>query len=188
MKKSLLFLTVIVSSALFTSSLKADDFFPQGDFSSGSVGALPENWTGHEQPHLDRVKGSHELVEEGDETFLRLEKQNEQSVLRVESTEEIPKGTKEVTLSVTDRVIDIIPGIENPNRYNFRVGVAFKDAENKTLKDGTPQISRNRSVPEWKTQTVTYEVPEGATSVTISLMMLECTGIWEVQTVELTAN
>lgn len=186
MKLLHLFPAILISTALVSPSLMAENALPQGDFHSGVAGGLPVGWDGHQQPHLDRVKGTHELVMEGDETFLRLEKQLEDSVLRVETSQKLPEGTQEITLSVTDRVMDITPGADNPNRNVFRVGVAFRDAADNVLQEATPQIARLGTRSDWKTDNVTYQVPEGADNVAISLMMLNCSGIWEVQTVSLT--
>ena len=188
MKSSRFFFGVLLASSLLASSLHAENLLPQGNFSTGELGGLPDKWIGHQAAHLTRVSGSHDLVSDGTETFLRLQKQNESGVLKVESSQSIPKGTKAVTLRITDRVIDIIPGSENPNRNVFRVGVSFEDASKQKIQDATPQIARHKSFLQWKTESLTYEVPEGTENISISLTMLNCTGTWEIQLVELTAE
>ncbi len=183
-----LILTIVTASSLVASSLLAGNILPQGDFTDGAPGELPKGWSGHQQPHLNRINGAHKIEEENGEKFLRLEKVNEESVLKVDAVQELPVGTKEVTLTITDRVVDIIPGSENPNRNVLRVGVNFLDAQDQVVKEGTPQIARSRTAAEWKTDSVSYEVPEGVAKVSVSLMLLQCAGIWEIQTVELTTN
>lgn len=188
MKTSLLIPVTLIAFSLTVSPTVAESLLPQGDFGSNEVGGLPAGWTGHQAAHLTRVNGSHQIVEQEGERFLQLKKQQTESTLLVETSQAIPKGTKLVTLTITDRVIDIIPGSENPNRNVFRVGFSFRDASNQILKEARPQISRFKSYSTWKTESVTYEVPEGAENVSISLALLNCVGTWEIQSVELTAE
>lgn len=177
----------LVSTVLAT-PLLAEEVLLEGDFTTGTVGELPEGWTGHQPAHLDRIEGSHELVAEGGESFLRLTKENEESVLRVQTVKPVPKGTETITVTVVDRVIAIVPGSANPNRDVLRVGVGFLDASNQMLKAATPQISRNETTSSWKPESVSYDVPEGTENVSVDLTILSCTGIWEIQSVEVTTE
>lgn len=162
----------------------ADNLVPSGDFETD--GPLPEQWEGHKAPHLDRIAGSHDVVTEDGVTFLRLTKENPDSAMQVKTTMDLPGGTRQVSLDIRSRVPAVQPGEENPGRNRFRAGVSFHDATGKKVGEGNPQIAYGEPVPDWKSDSATYDVPEGAVKMELGFSLLSCTGIWEIDSVTVT--
>jgi hypothetical protein len=146
---------------------------------------LPEAWTGHQQAHLDRIEGSHSIVQVENEIFLRLTKNNMESVLQIKTTVDLPPHAEKMRLVMEHRVPQITLPETKPGRNRFRVGVTFLDADGKSIKSHTPQIAVGEPINDWASAEQMYDVPTGAVKVEIGIGQLLCSGIWEIKDLEL---
>jgi hypothetical protein len=172
---------------LLVNASAGKDLFPAGNFENAREGTLPTGWSGHLSPHLNRIDGSHSIVRQGDDVFLRLSKGKPESTLRVISEVPLPEGAKTIILTLDNRVVALQQGSQNPNRDTMRVSVGFLDSHNEIIRDATPQIAHHRARNIWEIQTQDYEVPQGAVALRIGLTLLNCSGIWDIRSLQVTA-
>ncbi|MCC5847397.1 MAG: hypothetical protein JJU29_04810 [Verrucomicrobia bacterium] len=142
---------------------------------------LPEGWTGHKPAHLERIEGSHEVVEVEGQTILRLTKNNFDSVLMVQTEVDLPDDQQTLELGIRSRVPEIELPTELPGRNRFRAGVVFLDESGEEISGTFPQIAIGEVQSDWEMATREYRVPHDAVRVRLSFQMLNCTGVWEIQ-------
>lgn len=145
----------------------------------------PPGWTGHRDAHMNRIGGTHRVLEVEGQPVLQLSKTRFESVLMVYTEVDLPPGQSVLELGLRTRIPEIDLPEQAPGRNRFWATVVFLDADGEEIPGRFPQLSFGEVVPEWTLARNEYQVPDGAKRVRVSLQMINCVGIWEVAAIGL---
>ena len=166
-------------------------FFTQADFERLPLppltpgDSLPEGWSGHRAPHLNRIGGAHRVVEVEGQPVLQLSKTRFESVLMVHTEVDLPPGQSVLELGLRMRVPEIDLPEQAPGRNRFWATVVFLDADGEESSETFPHLSFGEADPDWTLARKEYQIPDGAERVRVALQMLNCVGIWEISAIGL---
>lgn len=153
------------------------DGFPEGDFEKKDENGNPIGWSIVGVPNFS-------VEEEDDNTFLRLVNNDPKYITAFDIYRRLKPGTRQLRIRVKLRGVGIKPG-DQPWK-TARLGWLFTDDKGNQV-GGYPQTADLLQDTDWAQVEVKTEVPEGATLIKITPILLYATGTFDVDDLKIEA-
>lgn len=136
--------------------------------------------------HWPRAKDGISWQKEGDNHFFRLESSEPGETVLLYHAVKVPADVRALKLTWRQRITGLKPGKQA--WFDARVMLEFKDAEGKKL-EGSPSAPYARKDSGWTERTISFLVPEGATTLEFMPALLQVeAGKFDLDDIELVAT